>query len=340
MASPLADAVDRATEDEVTQLKRTVKRLTKEVTGLERDLSISTALSTKLTRAPRWTAPKRTPTGLVAAPVLLLSDWHFGEVVDSRVMDGFNAYDEDIAIARWERVIQETPEMLTRHLHGYKFPFMVAALLGDMLSGDIHDELQRTNEHTTPETIVRWVPRIAEGLRYLADNAGAERLLVPCVDGNHDRLDKRTPMKRRAESSWTWLIYNMLAMLLEDDDRIQFVISRSSDVRIPIYDEHHVFVHGDGARGGGGIGGIWPPIMRYTTKLRDAYSSQRKPVDHVNLGHFHQWVVGRGFLVNGSGKGYDEYARRMGFPPEPPQQALYAVSAQRGIILHTSVRCE
>lgn len=317
-----------------------IRRLTKEVVRLERDLRIATALNAKVTNVPAWTSPKRRTLKLTAAPVLLLSDWHFGEVVDPRVMDGFNAYNDDIAVARWERVIHQTPEMLQRHLNGYSLPYLVAALMGDMVSGDIHDELARTNEFTTPETIVRWVPRIAAGLRYLADETGIDRIVVPCVDGNHDRLDKRTPMKRRAEASFTWLIYHSVAMVLADDPRFHFVISRSSDVRVPIYDANHLFVHGDGARGGGGIGGIWPPIMRYVTKLRNTMQAQGRPVDHVNMGHWHQYVSGRGWQVNGSGKGYDEYARRMAFEPEPPQQALYAVAPDRGIIFNAPVHAE
>lgn len=317
------------------------RRLRKEVEALERDLRIATILGAKFTNVPKWTSPKRRPAHKhVAAPVLLLSDWHFGEVVDERVMDGYNSYNEDIAVERWERVIHQTPEMLVRHLNGYQMPYLVAALMGDMVSGDIHEELAKTNEYTTPETIIRWVPRIAAGLRYLADETGIDRIVVPCVDGNHDRLDKKTPMKRRAESSFTWLIYHSVATMLADDDRFNFVISRSSDVRVPIFGENHLFVHGDGARGGGGIGGIWPPIMRYVTKLRNVMQAQGRPVDHVNMGHWHQYVTGRGWLVNGSGKGYDEYARRMAFEPERPVQALYAVAPDRGIIFNAPVHAE
>ncbi len=280
-----------------------IRRLEKEIGRLEKDLRITTALSAKVTNVPTWTAPKRRPAHkFVAAPVLLLSDWHFGEVVDRRVMDGFNEYNDDIANARWERVIHEVPDMLGRHLNGYQHPYLVTALMGDMISGDIHDELAKTNEFTSPETIVRWVPRIAAGLRYLADETGIDRIVVPCVDGNHDRIDKRTPMKRRAEASFTWLIYHSVAMALDGDDRFNFIISRSSDVRVPIYDQAHLFVHGDGARGGGGIGGIWPPIMRYVNKLTVAMQAQGRPVDHVAMGHWHQLVTGSGGLSTAPAK--------------------------------------
>lgn len=317
-----------------------IRHLEKEIERLERDLRIATALEARFQTIPSWTSPKRRPRALTAAPVLVLSDWHFGEVVDPRVMDGFNAYDDDIAVARWERVINQAPEMLGRHLAGYSYPFAVVALIGDMLSGDIHAELAKSNQFTTPDTVVRWVPRIIAGLKHFADATGIERIVVPCVDGNHDRLDHRTPMKRRAESSFTWIVYHSIALALDDDPRFHFAISRSSDVIVDLFDERHMFVHGDGARGGGGIGGIWPPIMRYVTKLKVAQMGQGRPVDQVIMGHWHQYTIGRGWLVNGSGKGYDEYARRMAFEPERPAQALYAVAPGRGVVLNAPVHAD
>jgi len=262
--------------------------------------------------------------------VLLLSDWHFGEVTDPREVDGFNAFDDDIALERWERVINQTSEVVGRHLHGYTFDYFVAALLGDFLSGDIHDELSRTNHAPVPEVISTWVPRIAAGLTHLADSLGVDRVVVPCVDGNHDRTGKKLGAKQRATSSWAWLIYQWIADSLRDDDRFTFLISRSSEVWLPIYDTNMLFVHGDGTSGGKGIGGIWPPIMRYVAKTQQSHQVQKRPVDFVAMGHWHQWTIGKNFVVNGSGKGFDEFARSMSFPPERPQQALMAVTPGPG----------
>ncbi|RMH82633.1 MAG: hypothetical protein D6683_02800, partial [Actinomyces sp.] len=167
--------------DELAEARRTIKRLQRRIVGLERDLHATTSVLGAEVEVPRWTTPKRRPRALTCAPVLLLSDWHFGEVVDPREVDGANAFDDEIAERRWSRVIDETPEMLRRHLHGYRFEFLVVALLGDMLSGDIHEELARTNTAPVPEVITTWVPRIVAGLRHLADETGVERVVVPCV---------------------------------------------------------------------------------------------------------------------------------------------------------------
>jgi len=50
-------------------------------------------------------------------------------------------------------------------------------------------------------------------------------------------------------------------------------------------------------------------------------------------GHFHQFVpaYSKGYIMNGSLKGYDEYASNGQFAPEPAQQALAVVTPEHGI---------
>jgi hypothetical protein len=48
------------------------------------------------------------------------------------------------------------------------------------------------------------------------------------------------------------------------------------------------------------------------------------------MGHWHQLVYGPSFVVNGSLKGYDEYAAVSNFPFEPPQQACWLMTPEHG----------
>jgi hypothetical protein len=53
--------------------------------------------------------------------------------------------------------------------------------------------------------------------------------------------------------------------------------------------------------------------------------------DTMLIGHWHQYThLGR-LIVNGSLKGYDEYAYNSGFPFETPQQALWLTHPKYGI---------
>lgn len=265
----------------------------------------------------------------IGRPFLLLSDLHLDEVVDPDTMGGVNAFNREIAHQRFERVINQAVDFPKNYWGGVTYDGIVCALAGDIVTGTIHEELAETNDDTLPGTIAHWTPAIASALKYLADNYG--RVFVPIVDGNHDRSHKKPRHKRRARDSWMWVMAAWLADVFKDDDRIQITMSESSELIVPIYNTRILLVHGDGAQGGQGIGGIWPPIMRYVYKKQSVYSSLGKRFDQCWMGHWHQLVHGPTFLVNGSLKGYDEYAKSHGFSYEPPAQALGLITPERGI---------
>jgi hypothetical protein len=58
------------------------------------------------------------------------------------------------------------------------------------------------------------------------------------------------------------------------------------------------------------------------------------------MGHWHQDIRLRKLIVNGSLKGYDEYAFANNFPFEPPSQALWMTHPQHGITFSMPVLAE
>jgi len=98
-------------------------------------------------RTPKWLTPKRRTKAHHATPVLLLSDLHLDERVDLYEMDGINEYDRAIANVRLERIVNATVDLLHTYVAGVHYDGIVVAILGDVLTGIIHDELERTNEH-------------------------------------------------------------------------------------------------------------------------------------------------------------------------------------------------
>lgn len=62
--------------------------------------------------------------------------------------------------------------------------------------------------------------------------------------------------------------------------------------------------------------------------------------DTLLLGHFHRLMQLRSVIVNGSIKGFDEYAKRENFPWDPPQQALWITHPERGITLQMPVHLD
>lgn len=286
-------------------------------------------------RVPAWLKTKPSSTKHHATPVLLLSDLHLDEVVESAEMDGVNEYNRAVAEQRLHDVIEGAIKLTRNYIAGVEVDGIVVAILGDIITGDIHEELARTNADTVPGSIVHWVPLLAAALKRLADEFGA--VFVPCVDGNHDRTQKRTPKKKRAESSFAWIIYNWLADTLKDDDRITFSITPAAEQIVTVYNTAFLLSHGDSFRSQGGVGGLYPSLLKWLLRRKDYYSQTGNRFDYALLGHWHQLLWGRDFIVNGSLKGYDEYARDGGFGYELPQQALFIVTPERGIIHRINV---
>lgn len=325
-----------------TERKRNDRALGKaqqRIEQLETALGRVAQLSPAEMRVPSWARPKKRVRAKAATPVLMISDLHLDEVVDEAEMDGLNRYNREEAQRRWERVMNVTPELLRDYTSGVVYDGLLVPLLGDIITGNIHEELTKTNESTVPATIVHWVPRIAAGLKHLADELDLP-IWVPCVDGNHDRTGRRIQYKNRAEESWAWIIYHWLADALRDDDRIQFTISKSPEQRIEVYSTAFLLAHGDAPRGGDGIGGIYPPIMRWVHKKQSSFAAERRRFDYALIGHWHQLVYGQNVIINGSMKGYDEYARGNAFGFERPRQALFLVTPGRGITTRTEVFCD
>ena len=90
-------------------------------------------------------------------------------------------------------------------------------------------------------------------------------------------------------------------------------------------------------RGGGGIGGIWPPIMRLRAQKMQRYMASGGSFNTLWMGHWHQLIQTPGMIVNGSLKGADEYSIIMGYSYEEPQQAFSVIAPDKGIVWQAPV---
>ena len=328
----------KKSKGETTRVERLLRAEHEHVRELEAMLSRFTALHPGVTPVPDWISQaSRKTTDRTATGLLMLSDLHLDEVVDLDEMSGMNSFNRQIAWRRMQKLGNNVEYVVTK-LVSYSWDGLVVALNGDILTGDIHEELARTNEAPTPASIKWWVPKVASLLKHLADVFG--KVHVVCTDGNHDRSYKKIPAKKRAESSFAWIFYNWLADVCDSDERITFAISTAPSQVFSIYGHTFHQVHGDGFRSAGGVGGIYPSMLKYIARMDQMWAAQGRVIDTHLFGHWHQYKVDERFIVNGSLKGYDEYARSGGFGFEPPRQAFIAVTPSRGVDLPKAIYCE
>ncbi|HUY03136.1 MAG TPA: helix-turn-helix domain-containing protein, partial [Rhodocyclaceae bacterium] len=278
---------------------------------------------------PEWvvSAPKKKSSPGV--PTLFASDWHFGEVVDPTQIGGVNSYNMTIARQRARSLITKTIDLLDNHMVNPEYPGIVFALGGDMVSGDIHEELMATNETEIMPVVVELFGILSWCVETLATRFG--RVFMPCVGGNHGRNTQKIRAKGRNFTSFDWLLYTFLAKRFENDKRVTFFIPNGPDALYSVCGRRYLLTHGDQFRGGDGLIGALGPIIRGDHKKRSRNAQIDLEYDTMVLGHWHQWIQLERLIVNGSLIGYNEYAYAGNFGFEPPRQGLWITHPEHGI---------
>jgi hypothetical protein len=288
---------------------------------------------------PEWTTklPRRAG-DVTGVPILFASDWHWGETVDPKQIGGVNKFDMEIGHRRAERLITRAIDLCFNHLSTPRYPGIVFALGGDMVSGSIHEELEITNQKPIMPVVVDLIGVLIKCIDRLADAFG--QVFVPCVTGNHGRNHKKPRAKDRVYDNFDWLIYQLLAKHFESDARVSFLIPDGSDCSFAVYNHRYLLTHGDQFRGGDGMIGMLGPVTRGDMKKRARNAQIDLEYDTMMIGHWHQLHMGTRTIVNGSLKGYDEYAASNNFGFEIPQQALWITHPTEGISFRMEVHLE
>ena len=286
---------------------------------------------------PRWTIKRSAPknTGI---PTMFCSDWHWGEVVNPDEILGANEFNLEIAHKRVRKMTETALTLLFDHLSGANYDGLVLALGGDMVTGDIHEELTNTNDAPIMPTVVDLygvlIALIDEFLKHF------KKIHIPAVTGNHGRNTRKIQMKERAATNFDWLLYSLLQKHYAKDERVTFNIPTGSDCRCQVYDHRYLLTHGDQFRGGDGLIGPLGPITRGKHKKATRDATLHHQFDTMIVGHFHQLMQLFHLIVNGSIKGMDEYAFQNNFAYERPSQALWITHPRHGITIQMPVYCD
>ena len=289
---------------------------------------------------PDWALERSTAHDAPHVPILVTSDHHFGEVIDPGNMGGINAYNLDIAEARYRRLVAQTIDISTEHLPRNKYPGIILLRLGDTVAGDIHEELSKTNEMPTLPVCRRVKDIEAWGIGQLAAAFG--EVYVVSVPGNHGRTTHKKESKGLTTQSYDQLIAWWLEDYFRQDPRVTFNTPESGDAVFKVHGRTYLATHGDriGTGGGRGFLGAVAPITRGMRLVHESQAKLGQPIDKVFMGHFHHAVdVGLGWC-NGSLPGYSEYARDGRMAPEAPVQWLimfhpkYGATSQWQVLTH------
>lgn len=267
-----------------------------------------------------------------------LGDVHIDEIVNPNITNKLNSYNPEIAEIRMERYFTRLIYMIRlQRRAGVKVDNLVLHLVGDFISGWIHDELIETNS-MSPIKATRLVEQLlVKGIKTLSEMGDLERIVIPCSIGNHSRTTKKNHFKNTFDTSYEALMYQHLADYFKQSgyNNVEFIISESPYIYYNIYDKINKFSHGNHFNYQGGIGGIEVPLKKWTHRENTVM-----PFDMAWIGHWHQYLVGSKVRINGSMIGYNEMARSFGFTPEPPMMQFQLLDKKRGYIINTPIILE
>ena len=309
-------------------LKRRIEELLEERSKDDAIYDLFLTASERSLEPPQWLAPQTKGKGERAIATALLSDCHFDEVVNPAEFNWRNQYNRDIAERRLKNYFKNVLRLSRDYINGIKMEQLVLPLLGDMLSGNIHEELRQTNEFPILDSLLHWSERVASGIEMLLDVFSD--IYVPCVVGNHGRLDRKPRFKFRAKENFDWILYHIVAKHFRDVKEVTFAIPESADFSYSVYNTRYLLTHGDQFRGGSGIAGILTPVFIGDHRKTRRSVALSDPYDHMLVGHFHQQRDMGSVIINGSLKGYDEFAFINNYPYEPPRQAFWLTDPQHG----------
>jgi predicted phosphodiesterase len=211
------------------------------------------------------------------------------------------------------------------------------AILGDMLSGDNHEDLDVTNASVMADQTFEMGRALYDMIVRLRQSGQFGEVRVYIVRGNHPRAHK-IPRHKQPHANYEYLMGRHVAEMVRLTHGLGGVsveVPRSSRLVVEVAGRRVCLTHGDGVKAASFAGIPW-----YAMKSkRDALQAMHRAlgisqVDQISMGHFHQhvhWPSDCNIVVNGSIKGGDEYVQDTRYAHTPPMQIVQDWHPRKGL---------
>jgi hypothetical protein len=314
------DATKKSHEVEIADYKNQIKRYQQTVDELDKQLGIVSAL--KEDKFKKDTYKIESARGVSSAAVAVLSDWHVEEQVDPRTVSHLNEFNLEIADRRIEKATQAILRLTEIERVGRDIPILVLALLGDLMTGYIHEELREENELSPTQTILWLRQKLSKLINTIKKEGNFERIIIPCSIGNHGRTTIKPRHSTAYKNSYEWLLYKLLEQEIEG---VEWIVGESYHTYLEVFGKTFRLHHGDGLKYQGGIGGLTIPVEKAISSWNKGRSA-----DIDIFGHWHTSQQNPKWVSNGSLVGHNAYSIAIKAAFEPPQQTYFLFDAKRG----------
>lgn len=298
-------------------------------------IAIASAIAENIQSRPeikpnRYERRARSLANVAIGGILDIGDVHWGETVQARNTGGLFEYNTEIAERRLNHTIDEAIEIAKAH----KLTKLNLILGGDLVSGAIHDDLNRHNEMMVAEQTVSFAEVMYGGVEKLL----SAKLIVEgvSVSGNHGRTmyKEKGYFKNKQQENYDWMVAKMMQAHGKNQKGFTLDVPDTVWALIEIAGRRFLTMHGDTNRQQNSMGISFYAVEKEMRRLKTMITDETMPHHHDVISHHRhqQFQVPIGntmFYNNGALKGPDEYGMMGLRPPEQAQQQMLIVEEGR-----------
>jgi hypothetical protein len=255
---------------------------------------------------------------------MIASDWHIEEPVYPGAVGYKNEFNLEIGKQRVTSFFQGGIRLFDIMRRDTNIKTIVLGLIGDFISGSIHEDLAESNLLPPSEAIFHAQNLIISGVKYMLTNTPPDtQLILVCHGGNHGRMTKEQRHATETGNSLEQFMYYNIQEYFANESRIVFQVAEGYHSYLKLFDGKYVvrFHHGHDIKYGGGVGGIFIPTNKAIAQWNKA-----TPVNLDVFGHYHTLIDAGNFVANGALIGYNSFAVAIKADFEKPQQAFFLVN--------------
>lgn len=317
------DSISMAEEGEIERLKR----LLTEERRKRRDLLAEKAGETAIANTIREIVPTRPtvpiphykprkPLNRSYEGLIHISDVHYGEVVRASSTGGLAEYSPEIAHKRMMTAAEQAID-IGRYMRIGK---LAVAYGGDLVSGNIHDDLERSNSEMVVTQANDMADIIIEQLELFSQ-------AFPIVEadfrsGNHGRPYRPMFFNQKQTQNFDYITAMMVERSLSKQKNLKFLTNESFWNIIDVGQRKFLTMHGDTIKHQNSMSLPWYSMFKELMKWMGMREKGGVPwFDDMMIGHFHNQAtiqMGNSTLrVAPAVKGPDDYSYAGSRMPTP-----------------------
>ena len=280
----------------------------------------------------RFKAPA--PSSSPISPVALVSDWQTGEVILAKETEGISEYNWEIEQRRVFSYAEKVIDWANMHRRaGFPIRDFHIFSLSDHVSGNIHYELEVTNEFPAPVATAKAGYLLAEFIARIAAHFELVHVHEMSAD-NHGRLTRKNQFKQGAKNNWSYLVHEIANTALGRHKNVVIHQGEGLTMLAEVQGKQFLLKHGHTIKSQLGI----PLYGIERDKGREAMMRMGTELefDYIAMGHWHvpTWWQDK-IIINGNLPGTTELDHALG-RYAPPSQVSFMVHPKHGVFDFTS----